>query len=149
MSNDSKSQAASIKVGVSNYVGSAALGVLAGAAALYTYISQTFEPPTCFDIVMVVAVILLVAAIVFGGLGADNSANAVAAENWSSDSAGPWFNLQALVTLVGLVLVLVAAAIGANSQRREGTVEERVTKLERQVHRLEVQSERGASNVAP
>jgi hypothetical protein len=149
LSNDSKNQAASIKVGISNYVGSAALAVLAGAAALYTYISQTFEPPTCFDIVMVIAVILLVAAIVFGGRGADKSANAVAAGTWSTNSAGESFNLQALLTLVGLVLVLIAAAIGANSQRREGAVEERVTRLERQVHRLETQPERRASNVAP
>lgn len=149
MPNDSKNQAASIKVGISNYVGSAALAVIAGGAALYTYISQTFEPPTCFDVVMVIAVVLLVVAIVFGGLGADNSANAVAADNWSKDSAGQWFNLQAVLTVVGLVLVLVAAAIGANSQRREGAVEERVTRLERQVDRLEAQPERRASSVAP
>jgi hypothetical protein len=143
---DSKNQAAPIKVGISNYVGSAALGVIAGAAALYTYVSQTFEPPTCFDIVMVIAVVLLVAAIVFGGLGADNTANDIAAGKWSTASAGSWFNFQALATLIGLVLVLVAAAIGANSQRREGAVEERVTRLERQLHRLEA---RGGPHASP
>lgn len=149
MADDSKSQAASIKVGISNYVGSAALAVIAGAAALYTYISQTFEPSWCFDLAMVLAVICLVAAIFVGGLGADDTANAIADGNWEKRSAGPWFNLQAGLTLIGLVLVLIGAAIGANSQRREGAVEQRVAKLERQVRLLEVKLGRGVLGGAP
>jgi hypothetical protein len=133
---ESKNQAASMKVGTSNYVASAALAVIGGAAALFTYISQTFDPPLGFDLVMLFALLCLVGSIVVGGLGADDVTSAVADATWTKSSAGAKFEWQAGLTLLGLVLVLIGTWVGATSARRESGLEERVQRLERQVKTL-------------
>ena len=43
MTNDDQRQAAVLKAGTSNYVGTATLAVLAGGVALFTYIQQNFK----------------------------------------------------------------------------------------------------------
>ncbi len=142
MSVESKNQAASMKVGTSNYVASAALGGIGGGAALYTYISQTFNPPLAFDLLMVVALGCLVLSIVFGGRGADDATAAVANEEWTTSSSGIAFEVQSVLTLLGLILVLIATALGASSDRRESSVEARVESLQQQVHRLHAEQRR-------
>jgi uncharacterized membrane protein len=136
MSSESRNQAASMKVGTSNYVASAALAVIGGAAALYTYISQTFDPSTLFDVLMLLALACLVVSIVSGGLGADDATAAVAADTWTTDTSGAKFEIQAILTLVGLVLVLAATYVGATSERRESSVEARLGALEMEVREL-------------
>lgn len=129
-----------MKVGISNYVGGAALAVIGGAAALYTYISQTFNPSAGFDGLMLLALALLVLSIVLGGMGADDATAAVANDTWTMASSGNKFDLQATFTLLGLILVIVATVIGASSERRESSVEGRVDTLEREVRKLNSQT---------
>jgi amino acid transporter len=137
-----------MKVGISNYVASAALAVIGGAAALYTYISQTFNPPTGFDLLMLAALACLVISIVLGGRGADDATAAVANDTWTMSSSGRAFELQAVLTLLGLILVLIATFVGAMSDRRESSVEARVERLEKQVRHLQVE-QRGQGAEAP
>jgi hypothetical protein len=139
MSIESKRQAASMKVGVSNYVGSAALAVIGGAAALYTYISQTFNPSSLFDGLMLVALVCLVLSIFLGGMGADDATAAIANDTWTTGSSGNKFDLQATFTLLGLILVIVATVIGASSDRRESSVEARLETVEREVRELKTE----------
>ncbi|HET9591302.1 MAG TPA: hypothetical protein VFP17_00140 [Solirubrobacterales bacterium] len=134
---ETKLQAASLKVGISNYVASAALAVIGGAAALYTYISQTFDPGNGFWVLMLIGLVCLVVSILVGGLGADDATHAVATGNWTTSSSGNKFNYQSILTLVGLILVLTATLIGASSDRRESTVEERLEKVEQQLRKIE------------
>jgi predicted MFS family arabinose efflux permease len=132
---EGKRQAASMKVAISNYVASAALAVIGGAAALYTYISQTFEPPRAFWVLMVLGLACLVGSIVAGGLGADDATVAVADDTWTMNTSGGKFNGQAILTLVGLILVILATLIGASSDRRESSVEDRLEKIEQQIEK--------------
>jgi len=132
-----KLQAASMKIGTSNYVASAALAVIGGAAALYTYISQTFDPSGVFEALMLIGLALLVISIVAGGLGADDATQAVATESWTTSTSGGKFNTQALLTLLGLVLVIIATLVGASSDRRESSVEERLDKVEQRLMKIE------------
>lgn len=134
---EGKRQAASMKVGISNYVGGAALAVIGGAAALYTYISQTFDPCWLFNALMLAGLASLVLSIVLGGIGADEATAAVAADDWTMNSSGNSFNLQAVFTLLGLILVIVATLVGAGSDRRESSVEARLEALENEVQKLQ------------
>jgi hypothetical protein len=134
---DGKLQAASMKVGISNYVASAALAVIGGAAALYTYISQTFDPPVGFWALMLAGLVCLVISIISGGLGADDATAAVAREDWDTSTSGGNFSFQAGLTMLGLILVLVATLIGASSDRRESSVEDRLDKVEQRLKKIE------------
>ena len=71
MLSDDQRQAAAIKAAISTYVATAALAVLAGALALFTYIGQVFAPPWTFYLLMGSAAVVLVASIVIGGDGQD------------------------------------------------------------------------------
>jgi hypothetical protein len=109
---DNGRQAAAIKVSISNYVGTAALAMLAGAVALFTYIQQNFNPSVLFYVLILLSVIALVAGIVAGGKGADSTADEVAKGTWNQDTTTPAYNVQSILTLAGLVLVLAAAGVG-------------------------------------
>jgi len=112
MTDDNQRQAATIKVSISNYVGTAALAMLAGAVALFTYIQQNFNPSVTFYVLMLLSVIALVASFFAGGKGANSTADAVAKGTWSDTTKTTAYNVQAILTLAGLVLVLAAAAVG-------------------------------------
>jgi amino acid transporter len=139
---DAKSQAAAMKVGTSNYVATSALAVIGGASALYVYVSQNFEPTASFYGSMLLGLALLVASIVLGGLGADDATADVAKGSWSLSSGGDYFNLQSVLTLLGLLCVLAATGLGVSSDRRESTVEARVTTLEQQLRQLRITAPR-------
>lgn len=115
MTDDNGLQAASIKVNISNYVGTAALAVLAGAVALFTYVKQNLSPGGAFSILVLLSVIALVVAIIAGGRGANSTAEKVAQGTWDQNTKTDAFNLQAILTLLGLILVLVAAAVGTTA----------------------------------
>lgn len=142
--------AATLKVGISNYVGAAALAVLGGAAGLFTYISQNYNLTSWFYAVMVVSAVCLVGSIAIGGDGADVVVHQVARGKWRN--AKTWqFNWQATLTLIGLVLVLVATAVGVRSTRAQARaateavkLEQQIIRLQRSVARLERSEETGA-----
>lgn len=69
-------------------------------------------------------------------VGTDDATNAVAEGNWSPRSGGDVFNWQAVLTLLGLLAVLGATAVGASSDRQKSTVEARVETLEKEVRQL-------------
>lgn len=112
MTDDNERQAAAIKVSISNYVGTAALAMLAGAVALFTYVQQNFNPSAAFYVLILLSVIALVSSFFAGGKGANSTATAVAKGTWSHATKTNSYNVQAILTLAGLVLVLTAAAVG-------------------------------------
>jgi hypothetical protein len=96
-------------------VATAALAVLAGTLALYTYIAQNFSPPWLFYAFMTAGAFSLVASIFIGGMGADLSVAQVARGVW--DNSRLWqFESQACLTLLALPLIAIATAIGTTSQ---------------------------------
>src|SRR4029077_12385022 len=128
--------AASMKVGISNYVGSAALAVLAVAAGLFTYISQMFQPPFSFYLLMVLAAGCLVFSLILGGGGADEVTGKVAPGTWSNQSTSQ-FNLQSIMTLLGLVLLLAATAVGATARTQASVSQQQLTTLSQTTGKLQ------------
>ena len=111
---DDQRQAASMKVGISTYVATAALGVLAGALGLFTYISQTSAPPWTFYGLMLLTAAMLVISIVLGGDGQDKTVALVARGTWTNN-ANWQFNVQAVLTVLALLFLTAATAVGATA----------------------------------
>ena len=125
---DDQRQAAAIKATISTYVATAALAILAGTVALFTYISQTFAPPWTFYLFMLLTAVTLVAAIVIGGDGQDLLVARVAKGTWTNESV--WqFNAQAVLTLVALVFVIAGTAVGTTAGTSSGTAPDCVAYL--------------------
>lgn len=133
--NDDQRQAVGLKVGISNYVATAALAVLAGSLALFTYISQSFKPPVSFFVLMGLTAGMLVTAIFVGGLGADETVAEAASGTWRNQSI--WqFEAQAGLTLLALLLLIAATAVGASSPTQSTAAERRVQRVEQRATRL-------------
>lgn len=114
--NENERQAAVLKAGISNYVGTATLAVLAGAVALFTYVQQNFEVSAVFYGFTAAAAVLLIASFVAGGKGASATADNLAKGTWKGQKT-PAFNVQAILTLLGTVALVVATAVGTSSHR--------------------------------
>ena len=133
--NEDQRLAAGLKVGISNHVASAALAVLGGGLGLFTYISQSFAPPSSFYALMGAAAAMLVASIWAGGDGAARTVSAIAGGSWS-DKSLPQFNWQALLTLLALIVLIVATAIGVSSAKVSAGTDRRVERVEKQLTTL-------------
>jgi hypothetical protein len=133
---DDQRTAATIPAGISNYVASAALAVLAGATALFTYVSQQFDAPSTFDWAMGIGAGVLVLAIFLGGRGSATLTRQIADGTWDAEKKICTYNWQAILTLVGLVLVLVATVIGTTAEPSTDKTDHRLDKLERKVDKL-------------
>jgi len=110
-------QAAILKVGISNYVGTATLAVLAGGVALFTYIQQNFKVSGVFYGFTAAAGVLLIASFFVGGRGSAKTANELAKGTWKEDTKIEAFNWQAILTLLGTLALVVATAVGTSSHR--------------------------------
>jgi hypothetical protein len=134
---DDQRQAASVKVEIGNYVATAALGALAGAIALFTYVTQTFDPGKVFYGAMLLASMCLVGSIVFGGKGANATARLVGTSAWTVDSHVRPFTHQAALALVGLAFIAVAVTTGVTADRQDSGSAQRVDGLVIEHARLE------------
>jgi len=109
--------AALMKTSISSYVGTATLAVLAGGVALFTYIQQNFKASAIFYVLVAVTLATLVLSFILGGRGTNTTAETLARGNWTKDTKIPDFNLQALLTLLGMVLLIAATVVGTATHR--------------------------------
>lgn len=133
---EDKRQAAGLKVGISNYVATAALAVLAGALGLFTYVAQGFSPPWTFYALMASVALMLVLSIAIGGLGADRTVASIAEGTWSPETRTREFSRQASLTLLALILLVVATAVGTASPKATSAVDQRLERIEQRLGRL-------------
>lgn len=115
--NENERQAAILKVGISNYVGTATLAVLAGGVALFTYIQQNFKVSGVFYGFTAAAAVLLIASFFVGGRGAAKTANELAKGTWRASTKITAFNWQAILTLAGTLALIIATAVGTGSHQ--------------------------------
>jgi hypothetical protein len=135
-------QSGAISVSISNYVATAALGVLAGAVVLFTYVSGTFSVEDAFYWTSGAGVLLLVASIVVGGRGSAAVAKGIGREEYNPNKKSQWYRWQAILTLLGLLLVVVSAIAGVTASRLHSDLDARMKTLEREVRILRTQGPR-------
>jgi chromate transport protein ChrA len=119
MTDDNERQAASLRVGISNYVGSASLAVLAGLVALFTYYQQNFRLMVAFYVFMGIATVAIVASMLFGGWGSADVARKVANSQYSKTTTTGAFNTQAILALACVIAAVVAVVCGGLSKGKE------------------------------
>jgi hypothetical protein len=139
---ESVRQAATMKVGISTYVATAALAVMAGTLVIYTFVTASFQESWLFHALIFLGLLLLVLSIVLGGMASGQITDAIADDNWdpSSTKEGPLggrFSQQAMLTVVGLVVVTVATIIGVGSASEMSRTDERIDDLVGDVHILQ------------
>jgi hypothetical protein len=133
MTDENERQAALIKTSISSYVGTATLAVLAGAVALFTYIQQSLKPSIVFYFLILIAVIALIVSFILGGKGANATAKSLADGTWTKDSKTSAFNWQAVLTLVGVVFLIAATAVGTIPSIHPATKDPCVALLSREL----------------
>jgi|SRR5690349_23075727 len=134
-------QAASMQSSISSYVATAALAVLAGAVALFTYASQTFRLHRGFYWLMGAGLVFLVASLVFGGAGSAIVAKKVNDGTWNSSTKVSEYNSQAWFSLIGLLLILVGTGVGLASPPQSSDTDTRIHRLSREVSTLKQEVE--------
>lgn len=114
MANGTEDQrsAATIYASLSSYVMTASLGVIAAQAALATFVLDKRDHLTGFYVCMIAGLISSVASIVFGGKGIAAIASGGFDGNWSLKPNGDSFNKQAILCLIGMVLLLASVFAG-------------------------------------
>ena len=133
-------ESASISVAISNYVATAALGVLAGAVVLFTYVSGAFAVEDVFYWLIGAGVLFLVASIFVGGRGSGAVAKAVGDKEYCPKKKNKWYNWQATLTLLGLFFVLASVIAGVTVSQRHSDLDKRLGTLEKEVAILRTQS---------
>jgi hypothetical protein len=133
-------QSANISVAISNYVATAALGVLAGSVVLFTYVSGAFALEAGFYLLIGAGVVSLVASIFVGGRGSAAVAKAVGRAEYHPNKKSQLYNWQAILTLLGLVLVLISAVAGVTVARLHSDADRRLAALEKEVAILREES---------
>jgi hypothetical protein len=116
---DDRRQAGALAVSLSSYVSTASLAVLAGAFAIFTYVSQNFQLDLSFYIPITLTALLLVASIFAGGKGSAWVIDRIANGEWTPKPRNRCYNNQALLTLFGLVFLMVATVFGVSSSPQE------------------------------
>lgn len=117
MTDENQRQAATIRVGISNYVGTAALAVLAGEAAFFTFAQQVYALWWLFYGLVGLAALLIVLSMIAGGQGAASIAKKVADGTYSGEKI-PKFNKQAILTLLAMVIVIAAIPVALSASPR-------------------------------
>ena len=119
--NEEVRQAATMKVGISTYVATAALAVMAGTLVIYTFVTSSFQVAWLFHALIFLGLLLLVLSVFIGGWESGRITDALADSNWDPKDAkkgkfGGRFSQQAMLTLAGLVVVTLATVTGVGAE---------------------------------
>lgn len=109
---DDARTASGLVTSLSSYVITAALAVLGAQAVVATFVIDRRKDLTAFYGVSAAGTAALILSIVVGGLGIYEIALAGASGNWKVTTRHGKFNVQAILALVGSVLVVISAFLG-------------------------------------
>ena len=143
--NEDVRQAATMKVGISTYVATAALAVMAGTLVIYTFVASSFQVAWPFHALIFLGLLLLVLSVFIGGWESGRITDAIADSNWDPKDTkegkfGGRFSQQAMLTLAGLVVVTLATITGVASDSEKSRTDERIDDLIGEVQDLERQT---------
>lgn len=142
---ESVRQVATMKVGISTYVATAALAVMAGTLVIFTFVAASFREPWLFHVLVFLGLMLLVLSVYIGGRESGRVTDQIAADDWDPQDTkqgmlGGRFSQQASLTLLGLVVVTVAAITGVSSDPEESRTDERFDHLLSEFRSLELRA---------
>lgn len=104
--------ASNLTTTLSGYLITAALAVLGGQAIVVTFVIDKRNQLEAFYAVSAVGTASLVCSIILGGAGIYEIVHAGARGEWKVSTKGGKFNLQAVLALLGAVLVVASAFLG-------------------------------------
>jgi hypothetical protein len=138
-------QAATMKVGISTYVATSALAVMAGTLVIYSFVASSFHESWLFHVLIFLGLLLLVLSVFIGGSESGRITDAIADGDWDPKDTkqgkfGGRFSQQAMLTLGGLVVVTLATITGVGSDAEKSRNDERVDDLIGEVQTLEHQA---------
>lgn len=105
--------AANIAVSLSSYVIAASLAVLGAQAAIVTFVLDKRDAVVVFYLVSIAACIALVVSVISGGKGITEIYKKGHAGDWAVRTLRGYFNWQAVLSLLGVLLVVLSAFLGA------------------------------------
>jgi hypothetical protein len=109
---DDRRAASALVTTLSSYIITAALAVLGAQAVLTTFVIDKREHLTAFYIVGGCGATALVLSIIAGGAGTYEIITAGARGDWKVTTRGGKFNIQAVLALIGTILVVASAFLG-------------------------------------
>jgi hypothetical protein len=140
---EDKRAAVNLKISLSSYVITAALGVIAAQAAITTFVLDKRELLTSFIAFSALGFGALIASIYFGGKGITDTYKSGFEGDWKVADPKRQFNLQAILALVGVGLAVVSIFLGtpkADTPRAPADydkVQTSLIELRKQVNELE------------
>lgn len=110
--NIEKRTASGLAVNLSSYLITGSLAVLGAEAVVVTFVMDKRESLGAFAVLSVLACTSLVTSILCGGRGISELMSNGAKGEWAISSRSGWFDWQALLTLIGIVLLGVSLFLG-------------------------------------
>jgi hypothetical protein len=111
-STDDMRAAASLTTALSSYLITAALAVLGADAIVATFVIDKRQHLIAFFVVNAVGLVALVFSIIFGGRGIYEIVKSGYEGEWRIKTRHRDFNCQAILVLLGTILVVVSSLLG-------------------------------------
>jgi hypothetical protein len=121
--NIEKRAATGIAVNLSSYLITGSLAVLGAQAVVVTFTLDKKENLIAFGVVSFLAFVSLIGSIYFGGKGIDELTKSGYRGEWAITTRGGRFNSQAILTLVGVLLLGISTLLGSP---KDATAEKRL-----------------------
>lgn len=135
MAIEDKRLAVNMSITLSTQLMAAALAILAILGAFTTYALKERVVPSFFMILAIVAFLLFIVSIYFGGKGISKSNRDGFEGNWSIEKRKSYFNKQAIFCFLGLFLFVGLLFLSGPS--RESTIKMELAEIETRLRFLE------------
>ena len=153
--NDDQRSAASIATSLSTFIMTASLGVIAAWVAILTFQLDKREHLAWFVILSIIGLASTLASMVVGGRGIANVFKEGWNGTWDLNGGKKFFDWQAILALLGVILVAVSAACGTAKPERpavsspDPAVQRTIDDLRGQVADLKAKYSKLANRMGP
>ena len=151
MSSD-KMEAVKISITLSNQVMTATLAMITAEGAFMAFVLGNREAPKIFYFFAMLAFVLFVASIFIGGKGITKTRDSGFAGDWNLTVGKPYFNYQAAICLLGLLMLFFMIACSGNTKGRDynkdlSDVQKELQEIRKDLHELTIRTQENESNL--
>lgn len=123
--NDDNRAASSLMTNLSGFIIMANLSMLAIQGASYVFVAgESNQATLSYNILSVLAFLCFITSIIGGSKGITETATALSNSSWTIKTATNKFNFQAIISLLGVLLFLVASIFFTENKKDEANVTE-------------------------